>query len=101
MFSIAVMRFCYFAAVRHCPPGQFQCDNLNCTFPFKICDSVDDCDDGSDERCDNHTCEMWQFRCSNGKCIPKPWACDKDDDCGDGSDEEPLNEECGMSIMSL
>ena len=78
--------------MRHCPPGQFQCANLNCTFPFKICDGSDDCGDASDEAgCASRVCEPWQFRCGNGKCVPRSWACDDDDDCEDGSDELPLN----------
>ena len=83
------------SAVRHCPPGQFQCANLNCTFPFKICDGSDDCGDASDEAgCASRVCEPWQFRCGNGKCVPRSWACDDDDDCEDGSDELPLNAQC-------
>lgn len=82
-------------AVRHCPPGQFQCDNLNCTLPFKICDSMDDCGDGSDEKnCQQRECEPWQFQCGNGKCIPNSWACDMADDCGDNTDELPANTHC-------
>ena len=84
-------------AERHCPPGQFQCTNLNCTFPFKICDSKNDCGDNSDEvDCDKRECEPWQFRCRNGKCIPSSWACDLANDCGDESDELPHNEHCSM-----
>jgi hypothetical protein len=90
----------YIAAVRHCPPGQFQCDNLNCTLPFKICDGTNDCGDGSDEKdCDKRECEPWQFRCNNGKCIPKAWTCDQSDDCSDSSDELPLNTHCGMPFI--
>lgn len=77
-----------FTAVRHCPRGQFQCENLNCTFSFNVCDLNDDCGDGSDERdCELRQCEPWQFKCANHKCVPRGWMCDGEDDCGDNSDE--------------
>ncbi|XP_013407657.1 low-density lipoprotein receptor-related protein 2-like [Lingula anatina] len=82
---------------RHCPVGKFQCDNLNCTFPFQVCDQKDDCGDGSDERdCDQKECDPNAFRCSNNKCIPRSWVCDNADDCGDGSDETPANPDCEL-----
>jgi hypothetical protein len=94
--------FYFFSAVRHCPSGQFQCTNLNCTYPFKICDSVDDCGDKSDEQdCMKRDCDVWQFRCGNHMCIAKGWECDGEDDCGDGSDELPKNTACGKSVKPL
>ena len=92
----------FHTAVRHCPPGQFECANHNCTFPFKICDGTDDCGDNTDEQnCDVRVCEPWQFKCQNDKCIAKGWTCDGDDDCGDNSDEEPINTQCCESIACL
>ncbi|XP_064646226.1 low-density lipoprotein receptor-related protein 2-like [Lineus longissimus] len=83
--------------VRHCPSGQFQCTNLNCTYPFKICDEVDDCGDKSDEQdCMKRDCNVWQYRCGNHICIAKGWECDGIDDCGDGSDELPKNTACAV-----
>ena len=36
-----------------CQPNEFQCDNNQCVGKAWICDSDDDCGDGSDERnCD-------------------------------------------------
>lgn len=87
-------------AVRHCRPGEFQCDNLNCTLPFKICDGAQDCGDGTDERdCDQRDCEPGLFRCHNGRCIPQAWVCDQSEDCQDGSDELPVNQNCRMSTL--
>ena len=33
-----------------CGPGQFHCDNQRCIGNQKVCDTHDDCGDGSDER---------------------------------------------------
>ena len=82
-------------AVRHCRPGEFQCDDLNCTLPFKVCDGIDDCADGTDERsCDQQDCLPGLFRCNNARCIPHAWVCDQTEDCSDGSDELPVNHNC-------
>ena len=48
----------FFPAVSHCPPGQFRCANLNCTYPFKVCDGNDDCGDNTDE---SGECEVLRF----------------------------------------
>ena len=86
----------------HCTPGQFQCNNTNCTHPTQICDGIDQCGDMSDERnCDQYQCLKNQFKCSaivNGTmssfCISNDRKCNKIPDCAGGEDEKdcpPVN----------
>ncbi|KAJ3607378.1 hypothetical protein NHX12_024429, partial [Muraenolepis orangiensis] len=77
---------------RTCPIGQFQCLDMNCTYPGFLCDGDSDCPDGSDEDpalCSDHRCLENQFQCQNKHCIPVAWHCDGFSDCSDDSDEDP------------
>uniref|UniRef100_A0A8C5B335 Low-density lipoprotein receptor-related protein 2 n=1 Tax=Gadus morhua TaxID=8049 RepID=A0A8C5B335_GADMO len=79
---------------RHCRLGQFQCSDGNCTSSHYLCNTNQDCPDGSDEDpvlCATHQCEGHQWQCGNKRCVPEAWQCDGEDDCGDGSDEEPAH----------
>ena len=72
----------------------FVCDNkFKCIDYSKVCDLVDDCEDGSDEEiCTNH------FKCnSTGRYIPKTKICDKSFDCLDLSDE--CSAQCSEFIL--
>ncbi len=75
----------------YCPEQQFQCDNHLCVGHLDLCDEVDDCGDGSDERpefCATYSCEEHdKFRCNNGKCIFRNQVCDGMPHCSDKSDE--------------
>uniref|UniRef100_A0A671PYM9 EGF-like domain-containing protein n=1 Tax=Sinocyclocheilus anshuiensis TaxID=1608454 RepID=A0A671PYM9_9TELE len=80
--------------LRHCRLGQFQCNDGNCSSPHFLCNSNQDCPDGSDEDtvlCATHQCESHQWQCANKRCISGAWQCDGENDCGDGSDEDPAH----------
>ena len=72
----------------------FVCDNkVTCIDFSKVCDLVNDCEDGSDEsQCVNH------FKCNTSeKLLPKTKKCDGHIDCSDFSDE--CNEHCSMMLL--
>ena len=70
----------------------FVCDNNHCVLFEQVCDLVDNCGDGSDERqCTN------SFKCKSGDYIPHSRLCDGNIDCPGMSDE--CNDRCGRQII--
>ena len=70
----------------------FVCDNNHCVLFEQVCDLVDNCGDGSDERqCTNN------FKCKSGDFIPHSRLCDGNIDCPGMSDE--CNDRCGRQII--
>ena len=73
----------------------FACENKNCVLYSEVCNLVDDCGDGSDEKnCSN------SFQCANSQQrVPLTAKCDGVEDCKDFSDE--CNEDCGLKQYGI
>ncbi|CAG0913244.1 unnamed protein product [Notodromas monacha] len=99
---------------KKCTEWMFHCDNGNCIPFWWKCDSVDDCNDNSDEAmcgtfpdagngnetipelrppgeanrtATTSSCSVMRFQCYSGRCIWAAWVCDGDRDCEGGEDE--------------
>ncbi|KAK2193431.1 hypothetical protein NP493_13g11016 [Ridgeia piscesae] len=77
-----------------CSAHEFRCKSGRCVPQSAICDTDNDCHDGSDETFElcasrpPNGCHADEFSCGvGGGCIPAKWKCDKHEDCEDGSDE--------------
>ena len=72
----------------------FLCENTQCVEYHSVCDLVDNCGDGSDERnCSNH------FACQSGDSyVAVSQMCDGVTNCFDFSDE--CNDSCGKEIIN-
>ncbi|KAJ3658176.1 hypothetical protein Zmor_009933 [Zophobas morio] len=74
-----------------CGSNQYQCAGGGCIFSSWVCDGMEDCIGGEDEReCLNVVnCTKDQFRCRrDGSCISKKLVCNHQKDCPDGTDEQ-------------
>lgn len=90
-----------------CEPNQFTCANRKCVLKTWLCDSEDDCLDGSDEQncgvADNRQiCTPVEYKCkSNDQCVPKSFHCDGQSDCRDGSDEIGCGKNVSLQLSLL
>ncbi|XP_018611661.1 complement factor I [Scleropages formosus] len=82
--NIATFPSCYHGH-RGCTRFEFPCVNGKCIPLTSICDSTNDCGDGSDEMC----CKDCRkgFHCKSNVCIPSSSVGDKIMDCLGGDDE--------------
>lgn len=88
--SIFISVECVSEPIFICGADKFQCRSEQCIPRKYVCDTMNDCRDGSDEvGCPASTCNpKSEFRCkSSGHCLPLQWRCDGDHDCTDKSDE--------------
>ncbi|CAF1277967.1 unnamed protein product [Didymodactylos carnosus] len=75
------------------PYQRYRCLNSSlCISPMQLCDCVEDCPFGDDERlvCPwlaNDSCKKGQFLCNNSGSIPYNYRCDNDYDCEEREDE--------------
>ena len=68
----------------------FECDNATVVFDYWVCDSEDDCGDGSDEvdcdYCESDPDGCWECRDGSGN-VHGEQRCDGIEQCADGTDE--------------
>ncbi|CAL1289274.1 unnamed protein product [Larinioides sclopetarius] len=80
--------------VASCPDKTWRChDGSACVPLLMLCDGVEDCSDGSDEKekCkDSNLCTEMKYFCMDRKkdpCLPREKICNGKKECSDGSDE--------------
>ena len=71
-----------------------------CVDSRRVCDTISDCSDGSDEADCEVECGEDQFRCSDDKCIPINERCDGYRDCQNDEEECPSLETTVPSMVT-
>ena len=75
----------------HQCPGRFKCHQSYCVSAVRVCDGVEDCVRGEDERgCGQNLTCPGMFRCKAGGCVTRLQACDGRNDCRGYADDESL-----------
>jgi len=82
----------------NCKVFNFKCiKDDRCIHDNWICDGMNDCSDGADEKPELcKECKDDEFKCGNKTCIPKTWTCDGTPQCSNGEDENL--KECDVTI---
>ncbi|KII68892.1 Vitellogenin receptor [Thelohanellus kitauei] len=71
-----------------CRIDEFQCKNQQCMPKNVVCNGIDECGDGSDERDCVKVCKNGEILCAKDKkCLKRDLICNGVNDCSDGSDE--------------
>ncbi|XP_011296732.1 vitellogenin receptor [Fopius arisanus] len=73
-----------------CSEVEFKCSDNSCIDNTKLCNGIDDCHDGEDEKhcISSKACTVDEFQCrDSSKCIPSYKICDGIAQCFDSSDE--------------
>ncbi|RCN30147.1 Low-density lipoprotein receptor domain class A [Ancylostoma caninum] len=85
-----VIEQCAYNCTKCDPQLAFTCNDKKCVPQMLVCDGIDDCSEGEDERsCSCGGPDKFECRSASGKtkCIAKKKVCDGVWDCMDGKDE--------------
>ena len=69
-----------------CIDDQYQCNNGSCISDVALCNGIDDCTEGEDEK-ECNLCSSQEYQCLDNQCIALENICDGVKDCRDNDDE--------------